>query len=294
MQKEIMGMGKFLISVECACDLEEKVIIENNVQVAPMEFIINGASVMSDDKDFTSQKVTQFMREGAETKTTQINEFDAENHLRKVLKNGKDVIHISFSSKMSNTYNNFNKVATEINKTSVNKVVVVDSLCQSGGVGLMVKMLINEVKNGNIFNIYEAKKYIEKNRLKMNHVFTVDNLKYLARGGRITATTAFIGNVLQLKPVLRLDETGAIVSLKKVMGRRTAIKELYSLFKKNYNGFSNFVAITEADCMADAEALKKMIEAEYDVEVSVLTLSPLITTHSGPGTLALYYTADNR
>lgn len=287
-------MNKFLISVESACDLEKEIIEKYSIQVAPMEYIINGTTIKSDDPDFTAQKVTEFMKEGAETKTTQINEFYAEEHLIKALKGGLDVIHISFSSKMSSTYNNFCNVAEEINKNSVNKVVVVDSLCQSGGVGLLVKMLIDAIDEGDVNNIYEARSFVERVRLNVAHVFTVDNLKYLARGGRISTATAFIGNVLQLKPVLRLDDTGVIVSLKKVMGRKTAIRELFGLFKNNYNGMSKHVAITEADSENDANILKRMIESEYDVKVSVLPLSPLVTTHSGPGTLAVYFTTDKR
>lgn len=287
-------MSKFLISVESACDLEKEIIEKHNIQVAHMEYIINGTTIRSDDPDFTAQKVTEFMKEGAETKTTQINEFYAEEHLRKVLKSGLDVIHISFSSKMSSTYNNFCKVAEEINKNSVNKAIIVDSLCQSGGVGLLVKMLIDAIDDGEVNNIYEARSFLERVRLNVAHVFTVDNLKYLARGGRISTATAFIGNVLQLKPVLRLDDIGVIVSLKKVMGRKTAIRELFGLFKNNYNGLSKHVAITEADSENDAKLLKHMIESEYDVDVSLLPLSPLVTTHSGPGTLAVYFTTDKR
>lgn len=287
-------MSKFLISVESACDLEKEIIEKYSIQVAPMEYIINGTTIKSDDPDFTAQKVTEFMKEGAETKTTQINEFYAGEHLRRALKGGLDVIHISFSSKMSSTYNNFCNVVEEINKNSVNKVVVVDSLCQSGGVGLLVKMLIDAINEGDVNNIYEARSFVERVRLNIAHVFTVDNLKYLARGGRISTATAFIGNVLQLKPVLRLDDSGVIVSLKKVMGRKTAIRELFGLFKNNYNGMSKHVAITEADSENDANILKRMIESEYDVKVSVLPLSPLVTTHSGPGTLAVYFTTDKR
>lgn len=296
MLKKIGGkiMQKFLISVECACDLDKETIEKYNIQVAPMEFIINGTVISSLDPDFSSKKVAQFMREGAETKTTQINEYAAKEYLGDLMKQGLDVIHISFSSAMSNTYNNFNNAAAELNKTHENKVVVVDSLCQSGGVGVLVKMLLDEIDNGSINNIYDAKKFAEKVRLNIAHYFTVDNLKYLARGGRISGSKAFIGNLLQLKPILRLDDTGTIVPFKKVMGRKTAIKALFDLMKETYIPLSKRVIITEADCEDDAKTLKDMILSQFNIDVTVVSLSPLVTTHSGPGTLALYYTLNKR
>lgn len=294
MKKEDKNMNKFIISVESACDIDRQTILDNNIQVAPMQFIVNGTTISTDDKNFSANKIAQLLREGVETKTTQINEYDAKNYLTDILKLNKDIIHISFSSGMSNTFNNFNNVAGELNKSNVNKIVVVDSLCQSGGVGLLVKMLLDAVNDGRIKNIYEAKDYLDAVKLKVCHFFTVDNLKYLARGGRISATSAFVGNMLQLKPVLRLDNNGMIVPFKKVMGRKKAIKELVELMKTNYNGLNRNVMITEADCLEDAELLKQKVLDEFDVDVTVVSLSPLVTCHSGPGTLALYFTLDER
>lgn len=287
-------MNKFLISVEAACDLDQETIEKNNIKIAPMHFLINGEEICTSSKDFSSEKIAKLMREGATTKTTQINEFEAKEYLRELLKEDTDILHISFSSAMSATYSNFAKSAEELKISSGKNIIIIDSLCQSGGLGLLVKMLLNEISLGTVQNIYQAKEYLDNNKLNVCHIFTVDNLKYLARGGRISGSTAFIGNLLQLKPVLHLNDKGIIVSYKKVLGRKKSIHELFEVMKNTFNHKFHEAIITEADCKDEANYLKSLIEKELNTKTTVLTLSPLVTTHSGPGTLALYYTADKR
>lgn len=287
-------MKEFIISVENACDLDEDTINKYNVQVAPMDYIINGVSISSQDQDFDAKRIAQFMREGATTKTTQINEYDAQNYLDNLLKTGKDVLHISFSSAMSNTYNNFKSASESLNANHDNKVIVVDSLCQSGGVGLLVKTLIDQIENGKISDVYAARDYVESVKLNIAHVFTVENLKYLARGGRIKASMAFIGNLVQLKPILKVNDDGIIVSYKKAIGRRRAIKDISDIVIQTYKPITKHVIISHADCEDDANSLCEMIKAKLDVDVVVLPLSPIVTAHGGPGVVSVYYTTEKR
>ena len=287
-------MRNFIISVENACDLEADTIEKHNISVAPMNYIVNGVEMSSIDKDFDTKKLVQFMREGASIKTTQINEFEARNYLEKLLHTGLDVLHISFSSTMSNTYNNFLSVSKSLNMEYENKVVVVDSLCQSGGVGVLVKALLDAIEMNKVGDINSARDYVEKIKLNIAHIFTVENLKYLARGGRIKATTALIGNLVQMKPILKLDETGSMIPFKKVIGGRRAIKEIGTIVANTYKDITKHIIITHADCEDDANLLKKDIESRLDVEVVVVPLSPVVTAHGGPGVVAVYYTTDKR
>lgn len=288
-------MKDFLISVEHACNIDEKTIKENNIQIAKMRFTVNGTDLVSDDKEFSSKKVAQFLREGADVKTTQINTFEAEEYLKGLLKQGKDIIHISFSSAMSGTCNNFKMVAEKLNAENDNKIVVVDSLCQAGGVGVLVKMLLDEISLGKITDVYSARDYVESVKLNVAHVFTVENLKFLARSGRVKATTAFIGNLLQIKPVLRVDDSGTMVTYRKAIGRKKAVKEIYNIMAETYNGQSKHVIISESDCIDEAIELKNLILNKFsDLDVEIVELCPLVTAHGGPGSLALFYTVNKR
>ncbi len=287
-------MKDFFISVEYACDLDKETIKDNNIQVAPMEFTINGEPILSSDEKFSSKNFAKLLRQGVDAKTTQINEFYAREHLENLLKQGKDVVHISFSSAMSSTCNNFKKVAEELNKEYENKVVVVDSLCQSGGVALLVKMLIDEINSGTIRNVEDAGKYCEQVKLNICHYFTVDNLKFLARSGRVKMTTAVIGNILQLKPVLKVDDTGTMVLCKKVLGRKKAIKDICDYVKSNYMPLSKHMVIIEADCENDAEELKTLIKQSLDVDISIVPLNAVVASHGGPGSLAVFFTTKQR
>lgn len=209
----------FILSCECTCDMPNDLIEKYDLKVAPMVFYINEQEFRSDDPNFSTEQVCKFMREGATTKTAQINEYDATEYLENLLKTGKDILHFSFSSTMSNTYNNFKNVAEKLNKTHKNKVVVIDTLCQSGGVGLLIKLTADEIISKNL-NIKQAEEFAVKNRLNIVHIFTVDDLKYLHRGGRISFTSAILGTILKIKPVLRLSEEGVIVPAQKVISRK--------------------------------------------------------------------------
>lgn len=293
MRKKENFMRNFIISVESVCDINKELLIENDIRVAPMKFLVNDVEFRSDDEDFEVEKICKFMREGASTKTTQINEFEAKEFLENLLKEGKDVLHLSFTSTQSGTCANFKRAAQELNEQYVNKVYVVDTLCQAGGIGLLLKHLLNKLKNEDL-NIIEAKKFVEENKMKICHYFTVDNLKYLVKGGRLSKSSALIGSLLQIKPVCNLTKEGTMVPFKKVIGRKKAVIDIFDCFKKKFNHDCNDVVIAHADCLNDAQILADLIKKEYNIDAIVVPLNLVITSHSGPGTLSLYFTADER
>ncbi len=286
-------MRDFILSVEAVCNIDEQTIKDNDIKIAPMKFMVNDVEFSSSDKDFNVEKICNFMKEGATTKTTQINQFEAKEYLENLLKSGKDVLHLSFSSTQSGTYSNFFNAAKELNETHQNRVIVIDTFCQAGGIGILLKWLIEKIEKDNL-NIDESAKFVEENKLKVCHYFTVDNLKYLVKGGRLSKAGAFIGSLLQIKPVCNLTKEGAMVPFKKVIGRKKSVLELYECFKQKFNNECKDVIIAEAACIDDAKFLGNLIKTHFDVNVIIVPLTLVVASHGGPGALSLYFTADER
>ena len=287
-------MSNFLLSAEAACDLTNELAEKYQVSIMPMSFFVDGVEYKSNKSELSTIDVCLKMEAGSMTKTSQPNQSEIRDYLTTLLKQGKDILHLSFSSAMSGTYSNFKSVAEELNKTNTNKVYVIDTLCQSSGVGVLLAILRDKIDKENL-NIEQAKEFVEQIKLNIVHYFVVEDLKYLARGGRLSSTSAFIGNILRLKPVLHVDKTGKIVPLKKVIGRRKSVSVLIEKFKENYNGQSNKVFISDANCSKDCEFVKEeLLKINPDLDITIVPLGTIIVSHSGPGTLALYFTANER
>lgn len=287
-------MKNFILSTETACDLNQELIDNLNLSVLPMNYYIDGTEYSSKTSSLSTTDICNMMRNGAKTKTSQPNEAEIETYLTTLLQQGKDILHISFSSAMSGTYNSFAKIAEKLNCENEHKIYVVDSLCQSSGLGLLLTFVNDEAcKNG--LSAEQAKQFADKIKLNIVHFFIVDDLKYLARGGRISPTLATIGNIIKLKPILHLNTNGAIVQHHKVLGRKKSISELLTYFTKHFNNQSNRVFICQADCLGDAEKLQAdLTTLNPDLEVSIMELGSVIVSHSGPGTMAIFFTADER
>lgn len=287
-------MRDFILSTETACDLSPELISKLDLSIMPMNYYINGEEFNSATSSLTTIDICNKMRSGATTKTSQPNEAEVEDYLKGLVKSGKNILHLSFSSAMSGTCATFKKVAEELNKTNENQIYVVDTLCQSAGLGLLLTM-VNEKANSENLAITQVVEYAEKIKSNIAHFFIVEDLKYLARGGRISPTLATIGNIIKLKPVLHLDTTGKIVQHHKVLGRKKSMSELVSEFNKNFNNDSKKVYICEADCINDAEQIKsQLLSLNPTLEITVMPLGSIIVSHAGPGTIALFFTTDER
>lgn len=287
-------MLNFILSTESACDLTTEQAKQYNISITPMTFYIDGEEYNSGSTTLTIKDICDKMRNGASTKTTQLNEAEIEEYLTNLLSQGKDILHISFSGAMSGTCANFKRVAERLNQINNNKIYVVDSLCQSGGLGLFMCMISSKAASENL-SAEEAYTYAESIKQSIAHYFVVDDLKYLARGGRISNSVAIIGNIIKLKPVLHVDNTGTITQLQKVLGRKRSISSLVENFKKYYNNENKFVYITQAACLEEANELKsKLEEINPNIEIVVNDLGPVICSHSGPGTIALFFTSYKR
>lgn len=283
----------FIIATDSTSDLPKEMLRELNVQSRDMLYYVNDIEYGKDDSNqLEFHEFYEAMRNDSRTSTSMINEEAAREFLTLLLKEGKDVLYLAFASALSGTYDNFKRVAAELNEKNENKVYVVDSKCASGGEGLFVTLVSLKRAEGASFE--ETCKYADEVRDRVIHYFVVDNLKYLARGGRLSKGSAFIGNILNIKPVLHVDEIGRLVPIKKVLGRKKSLLTLVDKMVERYNKESDIVYITHGDCYDDAKFVADEISLKLGLTAKILPLSYVIGSHSGPGTVALFFTGDSR
>ena len=235
------------------------------------------------------------MREGGTAKTSAVNPEEFVGVFEPILAAGEDILYIGFSSGLSTTCNSGRIAADKLaEKYPERKITVIDSLSASAGFGMLVYLAVQKKNEG--ASLEENAEYVTSLIPRMCHWFTVDDLVYLKRGGRISPTVAFVGGVLGIKPVLHMDLEGHLINKFKVRGRRASIKALADKLGELMTDKSQGpVFICHADCAADAALLSSMIKETYglDTDVTVFT-GPVIGAHSGPGTLALFFIGNER
>ncbi len=281
----------FFIATDSTCDLTPDMLETMDIRCASMTYSINGEEY-GKNESVAPKEFYDTMRGGAKTATSMINESDATDFLSDLLAHGKDVLFLSFASVLSGTYDSFVNAAKALNAKSENKVYVVDSRCASGGEGLFVT-LVNEKRREGL-TVEELYRYAEDLRGHILHYFVVDDLKYLARGGRLSRGSAFLGSLLKIKPLLHVDESGRLIPIKKTIGRKKSLKLLVDKIVERYNGDSKTVYITHGDCYDDAKLVADEIREKLGLSPVILPLGFVIGSHSGPGTVALFFTGDTR
>lgn len=284
-------MDNLIISLEATCDLPQEIIKENDLRVFNMDFMIDGTIYNTEKDDVISTKLYNQMKAGKKTSTSQINEELYTCLFTNLLQEGKHIIHLALSSGLSNTYNCALNAAEKLNKINANKVYVIDSLCACAGQGFL-GVLIKEFSK-NATTIEEVLEFTNSTKLKINHIFSVDNLKYLANGGRVKASTAFIGNILNIKPILKCDTNGNLVPYSKVISRKKALSAIVDKMKENYDDTVKTCYLSHADCLLDAEYIKNQIQEKFNMETVITNLGPVIGSHAGPGTIALFFVGKN-
>lgn len=291
-----MNDRKFDIVIDSGCDMPKSYFKEHDVRVINLGFTMNNVNYEGEDGESISEKdFYQKIREGSMPTTYQISGETAKSHIRESLENGRDVLVITFSSGLSGTAGNFEVAARELSKKyPKRKILVVDSLCASLGEGLLLDYVIRKADEG--ASIEETKDYAENLKLKICHHFTVDDLFHLKRGGRVSATTAVIGSILKIKPIMHVDDEGKLVAIGKAMGRKKSLNTIVENFFASMDmDEGDPIFICHADCADDAEYLKNQILARLpNAKIFVNYIGTVIGSHSGIGTIAIFNKGKHR
>lgn len=290
-------MHSYKIITDSTTDLPENMISELNIEVLPLQFIINNKSYYNypDERDLTIKEFYKLLREGQSVNTVQVNVSQCLESFEKHLQNGEDILYIAFSSALSGTYNSATIAASELKqKYPNNKIIVIDSLSASMGEGLLVYHAVMQKRRG--FSIEELSKWIEENKRNFCHWFTVNDLFHLKRGGRISSTSAIFGSMLGIKPILHVSDDGKLIPVSKVRGRRQSIEELFNRMQKScIVPEKQVIFISHGDCEDEAKVLKELIINRLHVKDVVMNnIGPVIGAHSGPGTIALFFVGNVR
>jgi len=263
------------------------------VEMIPLAFLFTDTSKEQMDHEEPIEEFYKSMRAGRIAKTSCVNEDRFVSFFRPMLEAGRDILYLAFSSGLSATCENAKKVRAElIKKYPERKMIIIDSLAASAGQGLFVYLGVQNRDAG--MSLEDNAAALEKDLLHICHWFTVDDLKYLKRGGRISKATALLGTALDVKPVLHVDNEGHLIKVTQVRGRKKSIRKMAEKLGETILPDSP-VFISHGDCLEDAEMLADILKKEYGKEVNLITwVGSVIGAHSGPGTLALFFRGTER
>lgn len=287
-------MNNYIITSDTTCDLPESYRKEHEIEIIPLYYNMDDV-IYGDEVNLEPAAFYDKMRNGKLPTTMACNPETAEKCFRKYLDKGLDILHIAFSSALSSSYNTCAVVGRDLAEEYPDrKIIVIDSKCASLGEGLFVHKAVCNRSNG--LSIEDNAKWLEDNKLHVCHQFTVDDLHHLHRGGRVSKATAVIGTLINVKPVLHVDNEGALVSLNNVRGRKKALNSLIDNMEKTCGGYDNDVIfISHGDCIEDANYVAEQIKKRFGIDnIMINYVCPTVGAHSGPGTLALFFMGETR
>lgn len=285
--------AEYVLITDSACDILPEKLREWDVEVVRLPYLFTDDGKEMLDNDQPMKEFYNEMREGRVAKTSGVNEDAFLNAMTPVLESGRDLLYLAFSSGLSVTCENGKKAAAQLaEKYPDRKIRVVDSLCASAGQGLFVYLAVENRKNG--MSIDENADAMEADKLHLCHWFTVEDLKYLKRGGRVSAATALLGTALNVKPVLHVDNEGHLIKMTQVHGRKKSIRTMAEKLGESILEGSP-IFISHGDCEEDAKMLAAILKEQYGLETNLITgIGSVIGAHSGPGTLALFFRGKER
>ena len=288
-------MSDYVIVTDSSADLPASLVQELGVEVLPLSFTVQGKTYHNypDDREMDPKVFYKMLRDGEMATTSAVNVAEYTAMLEPLLQAGKDVLVLAFSSGLSTTYQSSVIAVNELSEQYPDrKIYTVDTLCASLGQGLLVYLAAQEQKKGK--SIEEVRDWAEENKLHLCHWFTVDDLHFLKRGGRISAATAVVGTMLSIKPVLHVDDEGHLISMGKARGRNASLTALVDHMEQTATDVDT-VFISHGDCLADAEKVAADVRNRFGTkDVVINNVGPVIGAHSGPGTLALFFLGTKR
>ena len=288
-------MSEFVLMTDSCCDLTDAMAKEMELVVLPLAVIQDGKEYHDylDHRELDPAHFYARLRSGAMGSTSAANVAAFHEAMEPILQQGKDILCISFSSALSTTYQSATIAAQELSETYPDrKVIVIDSLCASLGQGMLIYLTAREKAKGK--SIDEVAAFVRETIPHQCHWFTVDDLNHLKRGGRVSAAAALLGTMLQMKPVLHVDDEGRLIPVSKVRGRKASIKALLDQMEELVID-PETVFISHGDCLDEVEEMAAEIKRRFGTkEVHINYVGPVIGNHSGPGTSALFFLGKHR
>lgn len=287
-------MRDYIITVNSTVDTGKEWLEERNVPVIPLKYTIDGQEY-TDMYGLSDKEFFQKLREGKMSVTSQINPEEAKEMLEPYVKEGKDVLHLAFSSALSGTCNSMKIAAEELQEEYPEaKVIVVDTLCACMGEAMLLYYALKQKEAGK--TIEEVAQWAEENKLHVCHNVTVDDLFHLHRGGRVSKTAAVLGTMVKVKPIIHMDDNGALQVIGKERGRKKSLHKIVDMAVERSKGWDNeIIMITHGDCLEGAEYVAKLVREKMGVEnVFIHNIGTVIGSHTGPGVVATFCMGNKR
>ena len=290
-------MSDYIIMTDSSCDLPAALAEQMELTVLPLYVDVDGQVYTNylDEREISFTEIYAKLRTKCPAKTSAVNMNDFLGPMEALLAEGKDVLYIGFSSGLSGTYNAGAMAAQELaDKYPQRKLYTVDSLSASLGQGLLLYLAWQEKQKGK--TIEEVRDFVEANKLHLCHWFTIEDLMFLKRGGRVSGATAIVGSMLSIKPVMHMDNEGHLIKVDTARGRKASIKALADRAEKLGIDLQNqTIFISHGDCIDDANYLADIMRTRFNVKDVVINyVGPVIGAHSGPGTIALFFLGTER
>lgn len=287
-------MNEFVIVSDSTVDLPKEYLQSKQVPIISLSYIMDG--VTYEEMDGLSHKeFFEKLRAGSLPTTSQINPEQAREALELFAKEGKDILYIGFSSGLSGSYNSVRMAAEDLKEEYPDiNIITIDSLCACMGEGLLLYKALELKEHG--MSMEEIAKWVEANKLHICHNVTVDDLNHLHRGGRISKTTAVVGSMIKIKPIIHMSDEGKLVVIGKERGRKKSLVSIVDRMEKQMQGYDNdIVMITHGDCIEDAEFVKKQVEERFGIHnVMINGIGSVIGSHTGAGVVAVFFMEDKR
>ncbi|MFQ6805402.1 MAG: DegV family protein [Lachnospiraceae bacterium] len=289
-------MRNFVITTDNTADLPYDYYKKNQIEYLFLSYTMDGKNYQK-NAEMDPGEFYRKMRQGSMPTTSQANVEETMETWRPLLDEGNDILHLAFSSGLSGSCNSARIAANELKESYPDrKITVVDSLCASLGEGLFVDYAVEMKKAGK--DMEEIAGWLEEHKLNFCHVFTVDDLNHLYRGGRVSKAAAVLGTMINIKPVLHVDNEGHLIPLGKVRGRKKSLIKLVDMMEERIGSFRDRqtkIFISHGDCLEDAEFVKQLVQERFGYQDFLINMiGATIGTHSGPGTVALFFLGDHR
>ena len=290
-------MSDYIIMTDSSCDLPAALAEKMELTVLPLYVDVDGKKYTNylDEREISFSEIYAKLRTKCPAKTSAVNMSDFMGPMEELLQSGIDILYIGFSSGLSGTYSAGAMAAQELSgRFPDRKIYTVDSLCASMGQGLLVYHAWQEKQKGK--SIDEVRDFVEENKLHLCHWFTIDDLMFLKRGGRVSGATAIVGSMLSIKPVMHVDNEGHLIKVSTARGRKASIKALADEAGKRGIDLQNqTIFISHGDCIEEANYLADIMRSRFNVKDVVISyVGPVIGAHSGPGTIALFFLGTER